>query len=247
MIDMHCHLIYEVDDGSKSLEQTIRMAKKAYSLGYEGICATPHFISNSHETDVSELCEKLTIINDILKKDGINMIIYPGNEVYFSMDIVENIKSKKICTLNSSKYFLMEFPMTGLVLNMEQIIFMARQEGYIPIIAHPERYEFVTKDISKLLPLIEAGAFLQLNVGSIMGLYGSNAKKNAVKLLKNNMISFIGTDAHDSKRVYDIFDKSLKKISKLVDSETLDIILNKNPRKVLNNEEIFTWEPKIKK
>ena len=179
-------------------------------------------------------------------QNGIDIDIYQGNEVYFTPNIVELLQSGKVCTLNNSRYVLIEFPMTGNIFNMEQVIYQIINSGYVPIIAHPERYEFVDKNMKKLLPLINEGALLQINAASIMGLYGSSAKKNVVKLLKNDMVHLIGTDAHDYKRVYDLYEKSMKKISKLVDEKKLNIILNENSNCVLNNEYVYTWEPKLR-
>lgn len=246
MIDMHCHIIPEIDDGSKNLETTIEMAKKAENYGYKGIFATSHYIEGSHEILKSEMQGRVHALNDVLAQRGINLKIYQGNEVYFTPNIVELLQQGKICTLNNSRYFLIEFPMSGFVFNMEQIVSQVIRAGYVPIIAHPERYEFVTKDIKKLLPLIEEGALLQINVASIMGLYGSTVKKNVIKLLKYNMVHLIGTDAHDTSRVYDLYEKGMKKISKIVDSKRLDTILNENPSSILNNEYVYTWDPKIK-
>lgn len=246
MIDTHCHIIPGVDDGARNIESTIRMAKRASELGYKGIFATSHYIEDSHELNSNEIKGKVKALNDVLFQRGINIKVYEGNEVYYTPNMAELLQSGKVCTLNNSRYFLMEFPMSGMVFNMEQLISNVIRLGYVPIIAHPERYEFVTKDMKKLLPLIEEGALLQINVGSITGLYGSSAKKNVVKLLKNNMVHLIGTDSHNSSRVYDVYEKGMKKISKLIDSEKLDIILNKNPNNILNNEYIYTWEPKLK-
>lgn len=246
MIDMHCHIIPGIDDGSKNLETTIGMAIKAVNYGYKGIFATSHYIEGAHETLKSDIQGKVQALNDVLLQRGINLKVYQGNEVYFTPNVVELLQEGKVCTLNNSRYFLMEFPMSGLVFNMEQVIGQAIRAGYVPVIAHPERYEFVTKDIKKLLPLIEEGALLQINVASIMGLYGSTAKKNVIKLLKNNMVHLIGTDAHDTSKVYDLYEKGIKKISKLVDSKKLDTILNENPNNILNNEYVYTWDPKLK-
>lgn len=247
MIDVHCHLMNQIDDGSKSLEETLKMAKKAENLGYHAIFATPHFIAGSHETDKEEIYEKLEIMNQRLQEMNCSLTIYPGNEIYFVSDFLSRIEDGSICTLGEGRYFLIEFPLSGIVLNMQQEIDQAIGAGYIPIIAHPERYEFVTKDMKKLLPLIESGALLQINIGSIMGLYGSTVKKNVIKLIKNDMVHLIGTDAHDFSKVYDIYEKAMKKIHKLMDDETLEIVLHENSEKVLNNEIIYTWEPKLKK
>lgn len=246
MIDMHCHIVPSVDDGSKNLEVTIQMAKKAEKLGYEGIFATSHYIQGSHELDSDEFNGKVQALNDVLKQKEINVKIYKGNEIYYTPDIVELLKNGDVCTLNGTKYFLMEFPMSGLVFNMEQIISLAIHAGYVPIIAHPERYEFVTRDIKKLLPLIDKGALMQINIASITGLYGSTVKKNVKKLIKYDMVHLIGSDAHDPSKVYDLYEKSYKKLSKLIDKEKFEIIVNQNPKKILRNEYVSTWNPKIK-
>lgn len=246
MIDMHCHIIPSVDDGSKSLEVTMEMAKKAVSLGYEGIFATSHYIDNSNELDKVEFKGKVKALNDVLSQNGINLKIYEGNEIYYTPNLLELLQNNKVCTLNNTRYFLMEFPMSGFVFDMENSIRNVIRAGYIPVIAHPERYEFVTKDIKKLLPLIEEGALLQINVGSINGFYGRTVKSNVKKLIKYDMVHLIGTDAHDPHKIYDIGEKSLKKLSKLFDKEKLDIILNENPKHILNNEYVSTWDPKLK-
>lgn len=246
MIDMHCHIIPSIDDGSKNILETIKMAKQAEEHGFSGVFATSHFIQDAHETEKNDIFSKVEGLNYTLKNEGCNLKIYTGNEVYFSSDILDLLKEEKVCTLNNSRYFLMEFPMSGLVLNMEQIIKQVINNGYIPIIAHPERYEFVSKDIKKLLPLIEEGALLQINYGSIAGVYGSTVKKNVTKLIKNNMVHLVGTDAHDSYKIYDVYDKSIKKLQKLMDENKLDKILNENPEHILNDEMIYTWSPKIK-
>lgn len=246
MIDMHCHIIPSVDDGSKNLEITLEMAKNAVKLGYKGIFATSHYIENSHELDRVEFIGKVKALNDVLNQKGIDLKIYEGNEVYYTPNMLQLLQEKKVCTLNNTRFFLMEFPMSGLVINMENTIRDVVRAGYIPVIAHPERYEFVTKDMKKLLPLIEEGALLQINVGSINGYYGSTVKNNAKKLIKYDMVHLIGTDAHDPYRIYDIGEKSFKKLSKLFDKEKLDIILNENPNHILNNEYVSTWNPKLK-
>ena len=118
--------------------------------------------------------------------------------------------------------------------------------GYIPILAHPERYDFVTKDINSLLPLIEAGVLLQANIGSITGKYGKDAKKNVKKMLKLNMVHFLGTDSHTTS-VYEMYEKSMKAIKKVVkDEELLYKIISENPVKVLKNEKINIWYPNSK-
>lgn len=238
MIDMHCHILSNIDDGAKSIEQSIEMARKAELLGYDKIFVTPHYIADSHETTPQNIKYKVDELNNLLKEKNINVSMYVGNEVYFVSEVLDIIKENKVCTLGNSKYVLIELPLNGTVLNLENAIYSIIANGYIPIIAHPERYEFVNEDIEKIKPLIEDGALLQINIASIIGYYGRHAKKTVKKLLKSNMVSFIGTDAHNQNTIYDTYPKALKKIEKIIKKEKLDEILFKNPQCVFENKNI---------
>ena len=244
MIDIHCHLIPCIDDGSQSIEETIQMVQKADKIGYEGIFATPHYIESAHETQSDDIQEKVKQLNALLESKGINCKIYVGNEVYFTSEILELLQTSKVCTLGGSKYVLVEFPLNGTALNMESVITNICQVGYVPVIAHPERYEFVHKDIKKLLPLIEEGALLQINVGSISGYYGNITRKTVIKLLKKNMVHLIGTDSHNSSSIYDIWEDSIKKIEKIVKKDRLQQMLIENSKSILKDEVIDVWSPK---
>lgn len=240
MIDLHCHIIPQVDDGSKSIEMSLQMAKRAYECGYTGIFATSHFIEINHETKKEVMRSKVKQLNDYLKANGINIEVYVGNEVYFTPNVTNILKENtRILTLNDSRYMLIEFPMSGSVMNFTNIIADIVKSGYRPIIAHPERYEFTTKNFDVLKQAIELGALLQINVTSICGYYGSKAKSNVINLLKNNMVHLIGTDAHDDVKVYSKFDKAIKKITKIIGKDSLHEILYDNSNKILNDIEFM--------
>ena len=128
--------------------------------------------------------------------------------------------------------------MQGRVQSLEKVIDELIFKGYIPIIAHPERYDFVAKNYKELNKLISIGALMQLNIGSIVGIYGSRAKKNAINLLKDDMVTFIATDAHNSKKIYDVYDKAMNKIEKIIDKEKIHKIFYENPQYILNNTNI---------
>lgn len=244
MIDIHCHLIPNIDDGSKNVTETFEMAKKASELGYKGIFATPHYIKDAHETSSSDVKNSVEVLNKLFKEKNIDCKVYVGNELYFTPDMIDLLKTSKVCTLGDSKYVLIEFPLNGTALNMQSVITNICQVGYVPIIAHPERYEFVHKDFKKLLPLLEEGALLQINVGSISGYYGNTTKKTVIKLLKKDMVHLIGTDSHNSSSIYDIWEDSIKKIEKIVKKDRLQKILIDNSKAILKDEVIDVWRPK---
>lgn len=234
MLDIHSHILYGIDDGSKSKEESIELLKYLESQGVEKIIVTPHYIENTEYT--SSISEKQKLIKELEKETDIKL--YIGNEVYFSDKTLELLKNKKMSCLNNSRYLLIELPMSSKIKDLDEMIFDLTISGITPIIAHPERYNYVQKDIKYLDKLKESGALFQSNYGSLTGNYGKQAFKTIKKLLKNGYISFMGTDIHRIDHKIDIIQAS-KKLRKIVkDQKKLEDITINNIQKVIDNIEI---------
>lgn len=235
MIDIHTHIIPGIDDGARNVEETIQMISEACSAGFTDIITTSHYI-NGH-SDVNKHNRELLIngIQEIIKSD---VKLYNGAEAYITPELLDLYNNKTIPTLANSRYVLFELPMNSEVLYTESIIEDLINNNYIPIIAHPERYRFVQKNIKNLDELIEKGALLQCNYGSFVGIFGNDAQKTAVKLLKEDKISFLGSDAHRANSIYLRIDEIIKKLEKTVGIEKVQEITTDNPRKIIENEYI---------
>jgi protein-tyrosine phosphatase len=236
-IDIHSHILYGIDDGSKSLEESIEIIKQAIKVGFKEIVLTPHFIENSkYKASKSEKESILKNIKDELEKQNININLYLGNEVF--VDNYEELLDKEISFINDSKYILIEFPMNHKPKDINNIIYELKIKGIIPIIAHPERYDYVEKDINIAKEWIEEGAILQSNYGSIIGIYGSGPQKTAKKLLKNNLIDLLSSDVHyPNNKIYSNMDKIEKKLKKIV-GENYNSLVYTNPKLIIENKEI---------
>lgn len=239
MRDLHCHLLYGVDDGSKSIEQTKELLRQAYESGITDIMFTPHYISDSRF--VSNKANNLEIIKPIIKfaKEQYNINVFLGNEVFITEEMISLYKNREISTLNDSRYMLFEIPMCNKLRNLKSIIFDLTSNGIVPILAHPERYVSYYKDFDFFYDLKNMGVLLQINYASLLGAYGAKAKKMAKKLLKLNLIDFVGSDIHtprDDK--YINAQKAMKIIRKLVDEDEFIAITENNFAKVIYNEEI---------
>lgn len=234
MIDIHSHILYGIDDGARTKEESIELLKKQKELGFTDIILTPHYIENTkYEASIKK---KQELIKELEKETDIN--IYIGNEVYFSDKTMELLKEKKISTLNNSKYLLIELPMSNKIKDLDELIFDLTVNNIIPIIAHPERYSYVQEDIKYLDRLKETGALFQMNYGSLVGKYGKICEKTAKKLLKKNYISFMGTDIHRIDHSIDM-GKALKKLKKILkNEEKIDNLTRNNMKKVIENKEI---------
>ena len=235
MIDMHTHILPNIDDGSESMEETIKMLKEAKEAGFTDIITTSHYIENSY--DITKR-ERKNIINEIKSKsdiENINIKLYNGAEAYISNNIYELIEKEELPTLNNSKYLLMELPMNNKVLYLDNVIYSLESKGITPIIAHPERYSYVQNDIKFVEELVERGVLFQSNYGSIIGKYGNDASKCAKKLLKKKLIHFLGTDTHKSNSIYAQMNIILKKLEKITGKEYLELLSVINPEIVINN------------
>ncbi|MBP3920689.1 MAG: hypothetical protein J6D28_03895 [Bacilli bacterium] len=238
-IDIHSHILYGIDDGSKSIEDSIKILKQQENLGFTDIILTPHYIENSKYKANNKDKEKLlNVLKNELKKQNININLYLGNEVYINNNIMNLLCDNEIKTLNGSNYLLIELPLCSSCENAVDIVYELKINGITPIIAHPERYKFIQDDISKIDVFIDEGALFQANYGSILGIYGNKAKKTVKKLLKNDSISFLGTDIHyPNSKIYSEMDNIVKKISKIIGTDKLKELAYTNAIKILNNEE----------
>ena len=236
MIDFHSHILPNIDDGSTSIGETINLIEEASKVGFTGIISTSHYIQGYYEFDCYERNQLLDIVQN--KMQSGNLELYLGSEIYFSSEIIDLIKDKKASTINNTRYLLFELPMNTKPLFVKELVYELIQNGYRPIIAHPERYSYVQDEINYVRELANLGTFFQANYGSVLGMYGNDAKKTLKKLLKDDLISFLGSDVHRTGQIYPKIPKALKKINKIVSTEKLEKLTTLNAQKVLNDEEI---------
>ena len=234
MIDMHSHILYGIDDGSRTREESVELLKYLEKQGVTESIVTPHYIDDTQF--VASIEKRKELIRDLQTETNIKL--YIGNEVYFSDKTIESLNSKKLSTLNDSKYILIEFPLSNRIKDVDEMVYDLSTNGVIPIIAHPERYLYVQEDYKYLDKLVEVGALFQVNYGSIIGTYGSKAEKTAKTLLKKGYISFLGSDIHRIDKPIDL-EKAMKKLKKIVKKqEIVDDLTYNNIKKIINNESL---------
>lgn len=236
MIDIHTHIIPNIDDGATSVDETINLIKEAEEAGFTDIILTPHYITNYYDTPGCEVHFWKESLQKVLDEKNININLHSGMEIYIAEDIDKLLTSGTIISLANSKYLLLELPMNNILKKIDDILFVLQSMGYKIIIAHPERYKAVQENINYAIQLKEKGCLLQSNYGSIVGLYGKNAKKTFKKLIKLNLISFLGTDTHKQKTIYKFMPQILKKLKKIISKEELHILTTENPQLILNKK-----------
>lgn len=233
MFDIHSHVLPGIDDGSKSFAMSLDILRGLEKQGITNLICTPHYISETKQTSPRAANQKLLKqLQQKAQKEGININLYLGNEIYIDRDIKKLLKAKKISALNDSKYILVELPISGEYDQYEDILQDLKLTGWQPILAHPERYISFQNDYSKVIELHRIGILFQCNLGSIIGQYGKHAKKLVKYMAKENLIFCFGTDIH-RPRDYSEIAKAQKKLQKYYSAAKLNTLLAENPAKIV--------------
>ena len=204
MVDLHSHIIYGIDDGAKTIEDSIELAKQAIKCGFSHIIATPHyndFITDDFFDFRDKHCKEL---NNYFASHEMNLTISCGTEVSFASDW-DKVLAEPRCLINEN-YILVEFSDLHIPEYYLDIIYKIMRKKITPIIAHPERCQAIQKSKQIVHELARIGAYFQCDAGSLIGQFGERTKKCAEKLIEMNAYHFFGSDAHDVKtRNYEIF------------------------------------------
>ncbi len=248
MIDLHTHILAGVDDDFTTINESLEMIKQAHRRKVRDIVLTPRYIRGSKYAFNN--AEKKKIFNRLkreLNRQNIKVNIYLGNEVYIDEQIPHLLKSNEIMTINNSKYLLIKLPNNSKVYNIKAIINSIRKEGIIPIIAHPERAFSYYKDYEFFKDLLDQGVLFQIDVASIFGENGKEARLMAKYFLKKNMAHFIATNTKYSYNYYyDYYEYLKAKLHRIIrDDEYIKELLFTNPKNVLDDARIDTHEVKI--
>lgn len=235
MIDIHNHLLYGIDDGSKSIEESIDVLRDLESVGYTDIILTPHYIRDSkYNHSANDNYKLLKELKNRIKENDININLYLGNEIFIDEGIFELLIDGEIYSLNGSKNLLIELPMNGEFPGYLEIFSDLIDKGCNIILAHPERYLSFQKDYNKVIELKQMGVMFQSNLGSLNGKYGKESKKLIKKLLKDKKVTFLATDIHHKKHDLNDFKKAKKHALKYVSEKEFNALVKVNPSLILN-------------
>ena len=237
-VDIHCHILPGVDDGSQTPEETKAMLQKAWDEGIQIMGATPHYHKQRGKNDIELIKKQLLLTRKLAKEVHPKMQICLGMEIYYGEDVPELLKEGRVVSIRKSRYILVEFSPGDEFQYILNAVRKLQMSGHTVIIAHIERYNCLRKDISNVEYLREMGAYLQVNTGSITGSYGRSVKKFLREVLKAHLVQLVGTDAHGSERRTPKMQEAYKEVVKRCGEEYADQIFGQNAKKVLRNEEI---------
>jgi protein-tyrosine phosphatase len=201
MIDLHCHILPNVDDGPQSLAESIEMAKQAVKEGITTIIATPHHRNEKYENHHQTIFRKVEEFNSVLKKENLNLSVLVGQEPRIYGEMIDGLQTGEVGTINhegKSKYVLVELPSGHVPRYTSQLLFDMQLKGYVPVIVHPERNQEIIENPEILYQLVKKGALTQVTASSVTGHFGKTIKNFTHQLIEANLTHFIASDAHNT-------------------------------------------------
>lgn len=234
MIDIHAHILPGVDDGSRDIATSVLMAETAAESGVSAIIATPHCNQRgayeNHNSD--ELRRKMYSFRNEIEKENLGLDIAFGMEIFCTSEVPQLLKEKRLLTLNGSRYVLVEFSFGMDTSKMERMLFSILDSGFVPIIAHPERYYDLQGQLELVADWMEQGIGTQINKGSFFGHFGRDARAFANSMLRYGLVTCIASDAHGAESrttdMTEIYAFLMKEYS-VIEAERL---LTENPMRI---------------
>lgn len=239
MIDLHCHILPGLDDGSGSIEESLEMARVAAEEGVRTIVATPHcMIGGARDVKTGVM-----LLRELLQEEDIPLRLYPGMEIFGTYDTARLLRENRLLTLNGSRYPLIEFSFHTDGEEETDILEAVIRAGYQPLVAHPERYDYICYNPKLANRWKEMGCLFQINRGSLLGRFGEEAQQMGMELVQRGFATVVATDAHSpvmrTPRVRDV----QRLLSRAVSGFAAELLMGSNPQRILKNEELPSVEP----
>lgn len=242
VIDIHCHILPNVDDGAKNVQDSIEMAKEAVKEGIHSIIATPHHRNGSFENTKSLIVTEVEKLNTAFKNENIPLTIFPGQETRIYGEILNGMDSNEIQTLNNSQYLFIELPSSHVPRYTEQLLYDIQIKGFIPIIVHPERNQEFHEHPDLLYRLVKNGSLTQVTASSVAGYFGKKVKNFSLQLIDANLTHFVSSDAHNiSNRTFKMVE-SFDVIEKKYDIDMV-YMFKENAELLLEGNHVFKEIP----
>lgn len=197
MIDVHCHLLPKVDDGPRTMEASLQLARRAVEEGVTSIVVTPHAYHPYFETEHHDITKKVAHLQQRLDEEQIPLTLYVGQEIRIFGELIDALESREAHSLAGSRYVLVELPSQSLPAYTESLFFQLQAAGYVPVIAHPERNGEFALHPEKLHHLVSAGALSQVTTSSLTGQFGRQVRELALTFISNGMSHIVASDAHN--------------------------------------------------
>jgi protein-tyrosine phosphatase len=237
MIDIHSHILPFMDDGAADWETALAMAQDAHKDGITTLIATPHHNNGQYVNAAPEIRQAVTMMNERLRQVGNPLLVLSGQEIRVYGDLLNDLEKGELLSLAGSRYILLEMPSSRIPRNMEEICHELIIQGYVPVIAHPERNAEVAANPSSLEKLIALGSVGQVTAQSVAGVFGKKLQKLSLELCRRNLVHMVASDAHDTGHRPFGLSEAYRTLGKEIGLEVCSYF-QENAEKVIGNIEI---------
>ena len=236
MIDIHAHVLPHVDDGPQSWRESLSMLQRGAEDGIRGVVCTSHILDRLDSQVETGLIEKFKELRKRVAKSPFKISLWLGSEIYCGTNLTPK---SRIATLNNNgRYILIELPLNEIPKEAENIFFQLTLDGKIPILAHPERNSLILQRPKIVFELVHRGILIQMNAGSLTGLFGKRVKQIAFEMMDHHLVHFVASDCHDERNRPLKLSGAYKLVCKQWGNETADRLFKNNPYKAVIGEEI---------
>lgn len=242
MIDLHNHILPALDDGAVDIDESLEIARQFVSEGVSTVAATPHLnLSSTAPVHYGAVAHALEGVRDALGRENIPLEVVQGQEVYLVPDVLPALEAGEVYTLGGSRSVLIELPFDIRPIYLDDLVFGIQLAGFTLILAHPERYRFVQRDLSSVEPLVDRGVLLQATAPGLMGEYGATVQRTAEGLLQGGLYALAASDRHHPGPLRSL---SLMhdRIAALTSADMANLLLRENPRRVLTGVPVIEPE-----
>lgn len=237
-IDIHCHLIPAIDDGSQSWEDTLEMADMAAQDGIGAIVCTPHQLGNYAHNHGDMIRERTYELQRVLDEHGIGLIVLPGGDVRIEETMVDKLCSGEVMSLGDHRrHVLLELP-HEMYFPLERLLEDLRSVGMIGILSHPERNQGILQQPEVLPPLVDRGCLMQVTANSLTGTFGTQLQQFTENLIVQGLVHFVSTDAHSPKSRRPLLRRAYDHVTRLVGEEVALDLCCRNPGCIAAGEDI---------
>lgn len=239
MIDLHCHLLPGMDDGPSSWDESLEMCRIAAADGIVSVVAAPHTLDGKYSNSREEILEGVARLNLSLRKEGVDLEVLPGADVFLTRDLWKLVAQGQVVTINDAgKYILLELPSYHIPEGFLENIFQLKVHGLTPVISHPERNFQMQERPELAKEMVSLGALLQLTSMSLLGGFGENAQACAFSFLRRGEAHLLATDAHSAHKRPPILSAGRQSVASLFGEETAEMLVLENPRAILDGKEV---------
>jgi protein-tyrosine phosphatase len=241
VIDIHAHLLPQIDDGPDDWDEALGMIEAGAKDGIRGAVCTSHVLNRLDEDFEANLVFKFEQLKRFVEERRIPMQLWLGAEIHVNAKFDPLFKTATLA--GNGKYLILELPLNDIPNDVDDRLFQLTLGGFRPILAHPERNSAIAQKPEIAYAMVQRGVLLQINAGSLTGDFGGRVRKNALDMLDHNLVHFIASDCHSRKRRPMILSKAYKIVAGRWGKETADALTSENPRTAVLGGNLQAPEP----